>query len=289
MTTLVGGPVRVSTPLLSARALSFRYPGAPRPALDGVDLDVPAGSLYAVFGPNGSGKSTLLRLLLGVLRPTAGEVRFEGRPVEAWPRRELARRIGVVPQAEELAFPLTAREYVAMGRYPHLGPWRWEGPEDRKAIVEALERADALAFADRPLATLSGGERQRVRLARALAQVGGPGGRPCTLVLDEPTAALDIRHEMEIFELLAALAGTGTTVALVTHHLNLAARYADRVLLLHEGRVAAEGPPGQVVRRETIERVYGWPVAVLAHPGPGPDRGAPQVVPLAVRPETEAR
>jgi iron complex transport system ATP-binding protein len=262
--------------VFEARALRFGYPGAPRPAVDDVSIAVPAGSLYAILGPNGSGKSTLLRLLLGALAPDKGEALFAGRPIAAWSRRELARRVGVVAQSEESVFPLTVRELVALGRYPHLGPWRREGDDDRRAIDDALERCDLGDLADRPVGTLSGGERQRARIARALAQ------RPEALVLDEPTAALDIMHEMAIFELLAALAERdGVTVVLVTHELNLAARYAHRLLLLDRGRIAAEGPPGRVLRKPILESVYGWPVAVTAHPGPGPDAGAPQVVPLA--------
>lgn len=262
--------------VFTARGLRFTYPRAAAPALDGVDLDVPAGGVYAILGPNGSGKSTLLRVLLGALAPQAGEARYAGRPLAEWTPRELARRIGVVPQAEELAFPITVRELVAMGRYPHLGNWRREGEADRVAIEQAMIRCDVLDLAGRPLATLSGGERQLVRIARALAQ------QPDTLVLDEPTAALDIRHEMEIFELVAALAATdGVTVVLVTHNINLAARYASRILLLDRGRVAAEGEPAAVLTRETVERVYRWPVVVERHPGPGRDEGAPQVVALA--------
>lgn len=259
-----------------ARALGFRYAGAPRPALDGVTLSVSQGALYGILGPNGSGKSTLLRLLLGTLHPATGEVRYAGRTLAGWGRRDLAREVGVVPQGEEAVFPLTVRELVAMGRYPHLGAWRREGAADREAIEDALVRCDVAHLSERPLATLSGGERQRARIARALAQ------RPRTLVLDEPTAALDVRHEMAIFELLSALARQGgVSVVVVTHNLNLAARYADRLLLLDQGRVAAEGAPADVLERERLEAVYGWPVALTTHPGPGPDAGAPQVVPLA--------
>lgn len=263
-------------PVFEVRDLGFAYPGAGRPALDRVSLQVGPGALYAIIGPNGSGKSTLLKILLGALEPGTGEVRYAGRRVSEWGRGSLARHIGVVPQGEELAFPLTVREIVAMGRYPHLGLLGREGPEDREAIGEALERCDVSELAERPLPTLSGGERQRALVARALAQ------QPKTLVLDEPTVSLDIKHEMMIFELLAELASRdGVTVVLVTHHLNLAARYAHRLLLLDRGAAAAEGPAASVLTRETIERVYGWPVTVGAHEGPGPDAGAPQITPLA--------
>lgn len=266
---------------LRATSVSYRYPGAERPALDGVDLIAPSGIMTVVIGPNGSGKSTLLRLLLGVEAPGRGEVSFAGRRVAEWDRRALARRVGVVQQSETVAFPLRVREYVAMGRYPHLGPWSAESDADRRAIGDAMERCDVGGFAERSLGTLSGGERQRVRIARALAQ------EPDALVLDEPTAALDVRHEMAIFGLLGDLAREGRAVLLVTHSLNLSARLADRILLLDQGRPAAAGAPADVLERETIERVYRWPVRIARHPGPGADEGAPQVVPLLTAPDAE--
>jgi iron complex transport system ATP-binding protein len=255
--------------------VTFRYPEADVNALEGVSMEAPAGGCTAVLGPNGSGKSTLLRVLLGTLAPSAGTAEFDDRPLAAWSRPELARAVGVVPQGEEAAFPISVRELVAMGRYPHLGPWRREGAADRRTVEEAMRRCDVADLGARPVANLSGGERQRTRVARALAQ------EPRALALDEPTAALDVSHEMAIWELLRELARAGTTVLVVTHNLNLAARYADRLVLLHRGRVAAAGTPAQVLTRDTVERVYGWPVRVVAHPGPGPDAGAPQIVPLA--------
>lgn len=256
--------------------LSFRYEGAAQPALDGIDLTVRAGSLYAIIGPNGSGKSTLLKLLLGVLRPHSGHAYYSGQPVQRWSRRALAKQVGVVPQGEETVFPISVSEMVAMGRYPHLGVLGRPGPRDHEAVEEAMHRCDVIAFADRPISKLSGGERQRVLIARALAQ------RPTSLLLDEPTVSLDIRHEMEIFEILAELSRSdGVTVVLVTHHLNLAARYAQRLLLLDRGAAVAEGPPGAVLDGETIEHVYQWSVVVNTHPGPGRDAGAPQITPLA--------
>jgi iron complex transport system ATP-binding protein len=253
----------------------LRYPGAERAALAEVSLTIREGECTAVLGPNGSGKSTLLRVLLGTLRPSAGGAWFEDEPVASWGRRPMARRVGVVPQTEEGVFPLSVRELVAMGRYPHLGPWRREGAADREAIEEAMRRCDVLQFADRRVSTLSGGERQRARVARALAQ------QPACLALDEPTAALDVRHEMAIFELLREMNARGVTVVLVTHHLNLAARYADRLIVLDQGRVVADGTPEAVLTRDLVERVWGWPARIARHPGPGPDTGAPQVVPLS--------
>lgn len=260
----------------STRDLGYRYPGAARDALTGLTMSVERGELYSVIGPNGSGKSTLARLLLGLLRPTSGEAWFEDRAAAAWDRRQLARRVGVVPQGEELVFPLTVRALVAMGRYPHIGVWQTEGAADVAAVDRALDACDVRDLADRLVTRLSGGERQRARIARALAQ------EPDTLVLDEPTAALDIAHEMAIFELLDRLRGErGVTVLLVTHNINLAARYATRMLLLDGGRLVAEGSPRDVVTRARIEQSYHWPVQVFPHAGPGPHAGAPQVTPLA--------
>lgn len=266
----------MSGAILVADGVRFRYPDAPRPAVDDVDLSVRDGTLFGMIGPNGSGKSTLVKVLLGALEPDGGEVRVLGRRLASWRRRELARRVGVVPQSENVTFPVTVRDFVGMGRYPHLGAWRSERPVDREAVDRALRRCDVDGLAERSFSTLSGGERQLARVARALAQ------EPDLLVLDEPTVSLDVRHEMEIYELLRDLAeGGGTTVVLVTHNLNAAARYADRLLLLQAGRARAEGPPAEVLTRETVEDVYRWPVRIVAHPGPGPDEGAPQVVALA--------
>ena len=193
----------------------------------------------------------------------------EGKPLAEWRARELARVIGVVTQREEILFPLTVRETVELGRYAHLGPLAAPRDADHLAVTEALQRADVIGLADRRTDTLSGGEWQRVRVARALAQ------NPRALLLDEPTAALDIRHEMEVFELVRKLAGEGIGTLLVTHHLNLAARYADRMVLLDHGVVIAEGPPAEVLKSEVVSPVFEWRVAVTNWCD-----GAPQVVPL---------
>jgi iron complex transport system ATP-binding protein len=255
--------------ILALREVSARYPAAPRDALAGVSLAVRNGEFVAVIGPNGSGKTTLLRVALGLLPPAAGTVEILGRPAGAWARRELARVVGVVAQREDNLFPQRVRETVLLGRYPHLSLWGAERPEDHAAVARALERCDAAALADRWIWTLSGGEYQRVRLARALAQ------EPRLLVLDEPTASLDVRHEMELFELVRGLVNRHALAAImITHHVNLAARFADRVLLLDAGRAAAHGPAVEVLTRETVERVFAWPVAIE------PFQGAPQMIPL---------
>jgi iron complex transport system ATP-binding protein len=253
--------------VVRALGVAFRYPRGDADAVAGVDLDVAQGELVALLGPNGSGKSTLLRLLLGSLRPDTGTIELMGRPLVDWPRRDMARAVGVVTQSEDMAFPLTVRELVAMGRYPHLGAWRSEGAADRAAVARALDRCGLTGLAARPVQELSGGERQRARVARALAQ------EPRTLLLDEPTASLDIAHEMSLFDLLAELRTDGVTVIIVTHNLNIAARYADRLVLLDQGRVAAAGVPADVLTRDIVERVYHWPVAIRH------EDNAPQVVP----------
>lgn len=256
--------------IFEATDLAVRYRGSLSRALDGVTMRVPEGAFYAVLGPNGSGKSTLMRALLGAVPIEAGQVRIGGQDTSMWTRRNLAREVGAVPQAEHLAFPLPVRDFVAMGRYPHLGALRPEGEADRAAIRLAMERCDVLDLGVRDVTTLSGGELQRVRIARALAQ------EPSGLVLDEPTASLDIRHEMTIFRLLRRSADQGMTVLLITHHINLAARFADRLLLLSGGRVAAEGTAQEVFQEEILESVYRWPVAVETDTR----SGAPRVTPL---------
>ena len=262
------------TGLWRARGLAYRYPRSRVEAVREADLDLSEGEVVALVGPNGAGKTTLILLLLGHLIPLRGQVEFAGRPVAEWSAAALARRVGVLPQHEEPAFPVTVRELVAMGRYPHLGAWRRERPSDLQAIETALVRCGMAALTPRPYATLSGGERQRARLARALAQ------GPDALVLDEPTAGLDVASEMGMWELLRREAQTGRGVLLTTHNLNLAARFADRLLLLAGGRLLGEGPPADVLTEPRIREAYDWPVRVFPHPGPGPDRGAPQVAPL---------
>ncbi len=255
--------------ILDVADVSYRYPGARADALAGVSIAVHGGEVHAVLGPNGSGKTTLVRVALGILGPARGGSAILGRPAAQWSRRELARAVGVVSQREDNLFPQRVRETVLLGRYAHLSLWGAERPQDHAAVTRALERCDVLHLADRWLWTLSGGEYQRVRLARALAQ------EPRLLVLDEPTASLDLRHEMELFELVRALADRdGLAVVLITHHVNLAARFADQALLLADGRPAGAGTPAAVLTRESVERVFAWPVSIA------PFEGRPQVIPL---------
>ncbi len=210
-----------------------------------------------------------MKALLGLTPLTAGRTLVNGIRTEEWNRLDLARSIGVVAQSESVTFPLTTRELVGMGRYPYLGALASEGTSDRQAIAMAMEACDVAQFHDRDVTTLSGGEFQRTRIARALAQ------EPQALVLDEPTASLDIGHQMTILELLRTSADSGMAVLLITHGLDMAARFADRILLLAEGQVAAEGSPTDVIRADILANVYGWPVAVHTDPSTGALRTTP--------------
>lgn len=254
---------------LDATCVRVRYRGAAVPALDMVSFSVASGEFVAVAGPNGSGKTTLMRALLGLVPISAGQVMLDARPLATWSRRAIAETIGALPQREEPAFPLTIEEAVLMGRWSRLGPVAAAGPDDRAAIAEALTRCDLVGFEHRGIDTLSGGEWQRVRLARALV------ASPRLLLLDEPTAALDMGHEMELFEFLRGLVRDGLGVLVITHDLNLAARYADRIVLLHHGRAVANGTPTEVFREKLLAEVFEWPVMVTLRPD-----GIPQVLPL---------
>jgi iron complex transport system ATP-binding protein len=255
--------------ILEARAITVRYHSSAPTALEEVSCQVHSSELLAVVGPNGSGKTTLVRALLGLVNLERGTVWVNQRPVAEWSRRALARTVGVVGQEEGVVFPLRVAETVMLGRYAHLGSLGVPGPEDRTAVRRALERCDIVGLADRPTDSLSGGEWKRVRIARALAQ------EPRALVLDEPTASLDVRHEMELLELVRQLVDEGLAGLIITHHLNLAARFAHRIVLLDRGRVVATGRPTEVLNRKTLSRVFEWPVAVTTWVD-----GSPQVVPL---------
>ncbi len=255
--------------LLESRGLCGGYGGSA--ALREVDLVVGEGTCTVILGPNGAGKSTLLRLLAGILAPTRGEVTLLGRPLPSWRRREVARHVGYLPQFVDFSFPLTVEEVVEQGRAPHLGPWRPPDAHDRAAIRRALERMELVPFARRPVRTLSGGERQRVLLARALAT------EPLLLLLDEPAAALDVRHQMELVAVVQELRRGGTGVVLVLHDWNLGLRLADQVLLLKEGAVVAAGPPEALLCPKLFRSVFGVSVRLL-----GSDTAPPYLVPVGV-------
>ncbi|MBM4017652.1 MAG: ABC transporter ATP-binding protein [Planctomycetes bacterium] len=243
-------------PALSARDLVFAY-GRARPVLNGLSLQAGRARLLGILGPNGSGKTTLLRILVGLLRPAAGEVRLASVRLADYPREALARRVAYVPQETHAALGFTVLETVLMGRSPHTGALGFEASGDWLAVREALRMTDTEALAERGLDELSGGERQRVILARALAQA------PELVLLDEPTAFLDIKHQHTIYGLLRRLVRErGMTVVCVSHDLNLAAAYADELVLLDGGRAARAGRPEEVLRPEVLAPVYGVPVEV---------------------------
>jgi iron complex transport system ATP-binding protein len=221
-----------------------------------VSFSIAGGEFVGIIGPNGSGKSTLLRLMSGFLRPRQGRLRVDGLASERYDRRELGRRVGVVPQETAISFPFSVTEMVLFGRTPHLGGFGFEGDADLTAAARAMERTETAHLARRAVTELSGGERQRVILARALAQ------EPSHLLLDEPAAFLDIRHEVEMYDLLRDLQRGGMTVVSVLHDLNIAALYCDRLLLLHDGRLARAGTPAEVVTYATLTEVYGTEVYV---------------------------
>jgi len=255
--------------ILEARGLVVQYPGAAVPALNGIDLALRSGELVAVVGPNGSGKTSLLRAVLGLVPLAAGQVSISGRDLAQWTRSDLAQTVGLVPQREDTPFSWTVDEMVGFGRYARLGALSSFSRSDREAIDRALARCDVTDLRSRRLETLSGGEWQRVRVARALAQ------EPRLLALDEPTASLDLGHEMALFELVRSLVAEGMAGLVITHHLSLAGRFADRLLLLDRGRVVASGPPAAVLTPELIEAVFQWPVAAIALPD-----GGREIVPL---------
>jgi iron complex transport system ATP-binding protein len=250
--------------------LVVSYYRASRNAVDGVSFVAPRGQLTALAGPNGSGKSSIVRALLRRADVRRGAVTLDGRDVNTLSYAELARDVAVVPQREEAAFPTRVREYVALGRYPHLGLWRAPAGEDDRAVDQALAQAGVDDLAERDTNALSGGEWQRVRIARALAQ------KTPALVLDEPTTFLDVAHEMAIFELLSSLAQSGLAVLLVSHQLNLVARFADTIVLLDEGKIATSGAPADVMQADRLESIYRWPVVITRDPA----IGAPALVPL---------
>ncbi|WP_280274995.1 heme ABC transporter ATP-binding protein [Nocardia wallacei] len=235
--------------------------GGGRRVLDEVDLDVVAGQILALVGPNGAGKSTLLGALSGELELADGTVELDGRPVARWAPVDMARRRAVLPQTHTVGFPFTAREVVAMGRAPWARTLRQD--DDEAAITAALAATDTEHLAARPFPALSGGERARVALARVLAQ-----DTP-TLLLDEPTAALDLGHQEQILRLARTRARDGAAVVIVLHDLGIAAAYADRVAVLESGRLAACGPPRDILTTPLLSRVYQHPVEVFDHPRTG--------------------
>lgn len=245
------------TRLLSAHGVSVTIDG--HAIVADVDLEVGAGEVVVLVGPNGAGKSTLLGVLSGDVDPSAGHVELSGRPLGHQSARELARARGVQLQKQGLAFGFRVSEVVRMGR----SPWHRTAAAERDdvAVADAMERGDVTELADRLFPTLSGGEQARTSFARLLAQ------ETPVLLLDEPTAALDIRHQEQLLGVVHDVAAAGAAVVVVLHDLSLAAAYADRVCVLSHGRVRADGPPGDVLTSALLTEVYGHPVDVVEHDG----------------------
>lgn len=252
--------------LLAAHAVSGGYGRCE--VVHGADLMLAEGECVAMIGPNGAGKSTLLRLLAGILPAAAGTVELRGRALTAWRRRDVARVVGFVPQGVSFAFPLTVSELVEQGRSPHLGPWRPPSPRDRAAVSGAIARVGLAGMERVAVQRLSGGERQLALVARALAS------EPRVLLLDEPAAALDVRHQLDLVAILRQLTADGVGVILVVHDWNLALRIAHRVAVLDHGRVRVDGPTAAVLRPEMFREVFGVEVELVPRPA-----GPPLVVP----------
>ncbi len=242
---------------LSLRDLRFGYGTEGPEVLRRLSLDIPAGTTAAVLGPNGCGKTTLLHVVLGWLAPQAGEVLIDGRPLSQIPRRERGRMMALVPQAEHVPFDFSVLEYVLMGRTPYLGVLGMPGDEDHRVALETLESLGLAHLWRRPVPELSGGERQMVTLARALAQ------QTPILLLDEPTAHLDLGNKGRLLDVVAGLAGRGTTVLFTTHDPETASLAAGFLVLMREGQILDAGPLREVLDAERLGLTYGVPVRVV--------------------------
>ena len=261
----------MTAPLLSIESVRYRHASNVPEAVAGLSLHVEAGEVVGLIGPNAAGKSTLARIACGLLRPDAGSVRLRGDDAFALPRRERARRVAFLSQNEPADIAFTAREVALMGRAPHLGLWALEAPGDRALAENALAEVDVKDLADRPITQLSGGERQRVFLARVFAQDAA------LLVLDEPTAALDLAHQVLLVNAVRRRARDGRGALLVLHDLALAGAACDRLVLVRAGRPLAEGSPAEVLRPDVLSGAYGTQVDVVADPSTGQPLVAPRI------------
>lgn len=253
--------------MVTIRALHLSVRLGRHPAVSGVSAALEPGQLVGIIGPNGAGKSTLIRALLGLVRADGGAVSIDDTPIASLPRKDVARRVAYLPQGQTLHWPLMVERLVALGRMPHLGPLSRLSPEDEAMIDAALARADVLHLKGRIATELSGGERARVLLARALA-VGAPA-----LIADEPLAALDPGHQLDVMDLLKGEARAGSLVVTVLHDLGMAARYCDRLLLMDKGRLVADGKPMEVLTEQSLAEVYGISACIEA------DREWPLILP----------
>jgi iron complex transport system ATP-binding protein len=251
--------------MIEVRSISFRY--HEDWVLQDVSFRVERGEFVGVIGPNGSGKSTLLKILYRFLAPQKGDIFFELVPMKNMDRTDISKKIAVVAQETHLLFPFTVLETVLMGRSPHMGNLMFESQKDLEIAKKAMEWTNIVPFSERPIDELSGGERKRVFIARALAQ------EPEVILLDEPTASLDIHHQIDFLNLILTLnRERGLTMVMASHDMNLASEFCDRLILLQRGRIYKTGPPEEVITRENIESVYGCKVWIDRHPVSGMPR-----------------
>jgi iron complex transport system ATP-binding protein len=251
--------------MIEVKSISFRY--HKDWVLQDVSFRVERGEFVGVVGPNGSGKTTLLKILYRLLYPQQGEVFYELVSLKKMDRRDIAKKVGVVPQETHLLFPFRVMEVVLMGRSPYLGHLLFEREMDLEIARKAMEWTNILPLSERPVDELSGGERKRVIIARALAQ------EPEVILLDEPTANLDIHHQIDFLDLILTLnRERGLTIVMASHDMNMASEFCDRLILLKEGRIYRIGTPEEVITRENIERVYGCEVWVDKNPISGMPR-----------------
>ncbi|WP_313408574.1 ABC transporter ATP-binding protein [Aeromicrobium sp.] len=268
--SVVRVPSPVAAPAIRASGLHAGYRG--RPVVHGVELDVPAGMITSIIGPNGCGKSTLVKTLGRLLTPTSGHVELAGDPLDSLRPKQIAQRLAILPQNPVAPEGLVVRDLVARGRQPHQPWYRQWSLEDDRIIDEAMAATGVLELAERPLDELSGGQRQRAWIAMSLAQ------QTDLLLMDEPTSHLDLAHAVEVLDLVVDLCrSTGRTVVMVLHDLSLAARYSDHIVVIKDGRVHAQGPPGDVIAADLLEDVFGLSAHVFADPVDG----LPTVVPVS--------
>jgi iron complex transport system ATP-binding protein len=250
----------MSEAMLDIQQLHFSYQTGP-PLFQGIDLHISPAEFIGIIGPNGAGKSTLIKLIGGLLEPGQGHILLDQKAIQAYPKKELARMIGYVPQSVDLAFDFIVHEVVKMGRYPYLRGMLHEDNGDQAEVASALQRMDLQGLQNRPFSALSGGEKQRVIIASVLAQQAN------ILLLDEPTSSLDLKHQQSIYRILKKLSREERkTIIIVTHDINLAAQFCERLILLDKGAVLADGPPDQVLQFQLIQKVYGVKVYIDVNP-----------------------
>lgn len=242
--------------IISLDGIHFQYDPLDPVVLTDLSLDIPAGKVTAILGPNGTGKTTLLHILLGLLKPSQGTVRVAGKPHRAYSKRELSQLIGLVPQFESIPFNFSVYEFVLLGRSPHLNPFQLPGEQDHEIACGALEAAGILHLAQKPVMEISGGERQLVHVARVFTQ------QTPVMLLDEPTAHLDLQNQNRILNLLQKMAAGGSTAVMTTHDPNAAIYAADQIVLMNQGQIWAQGSVDEVITTENLSGIYQIPIRV---------------------------